>query len=163
MRKLYFIILSFLILSIILPNSPYWLLEIDCDNESNFFEIRTFNTYNINNCSNENDMCGEYINLMHYSIFHENKMIEDKCDLIGRKLEYSLIPVNMAGSSYDITPHFVLNLIIDNRTVIEDLPLFPSPIYDKSLWGLKISSIRFKNSGRKKRLTSSITLFFIRS
>ena len=44
------------------------------------------------------------------------------------------------------TPEGIFNLLIDNRTVIKDLPLFPSPLYNKSLWGLKISSIRFNNN-----------------
>ena len=143
MQKILSIILFFYLLSITLANSPYWLLEIDCDNNSNFFEIRTLNTYNISNCDNNDSYCGEYINLMYYSIFQKNILISDKCELLSRKLEYSLVPVNMTGSSYDSTPHFVLNLIVDDRSVINDLPLFPSPIYNKTLWGLKISSVRF--------------------
>lgn len=143
MKKTLPIILSFYILSTSLANNPYWLLEIDCDYSSNFFEVRTQNTYNISNCDNNDSHCGEYINLMYHSIFHENIIISDACELIGRKLEYSLVPVNMAGSSYDSTPHFVLNLIVDDRNVINDLPLYPSPLYNKNLWGLKISSIRF--------------------
>tara|TARA_Y100000996_G_scaffold328403_1_gene264492 strand:- start:2238 stop:2585 length:348 start_codon:yes stop_codon:yes gene_type:complete len=49
----------------------------------------------------------------------------------------------MSDSVYDLTPHVTVDVKIDNRTVIQDLPIFPSPFYDKILWGLKVSSIRF--------------------
>ena len=52
---------------------------------------------------------------MYYSIFHNNQSITGKCNVGGRLLEYSFIPVNMAGSIYDLTPHFVLNLIINKH------------------------------------------------
>ena len=61
-----------------LASSPHWLIEFDCENELSFFEIRTLNTYNLNNCNPENNQCGEYINLMHYSIFHENIKVISK-------------------------------------------------------------------------------------
>tara|TARA_Y100001970_G_scaffold214030_1_gene261671 strand:- start:1218 stop:1877 length:660 start_codon:yes stop_codon:yes gene_type:complete len=143
-----------------LASSPHWLIEFDCENELSFFEIRTLNTYNLNNCSPENNQCGEYINLMHYSIFHENKVYSDFCNIGGRELKYSLKPINMTGSIYDLTPHFILNLTIDNRTVIQDLPLFPSPLYDQVFWGLKISSIRFNNrSGSIEIIVSDDELY----
>ena len=127
-------------------NNPHWLIEIDCEDNMNFFELHTLNTYNINNCKPEDSVCGEYINLMYYSIFQENKTYTNECDVGLRKIRYSLSPVNMSGSAYDSTPHFIFNLLIDNRPVIQDLPLFPSPLYSKSFWGLKISSIRFNNN-----------------
>ena len=133
--------MSFFILNISLSSSSHWLLEVDCDNNSNFFQIRTFNTYNINNCNEKKQYCGEYTNLIHHSIFHKNKEIHNDCKLMGRNLEYNLTPVNMGGSSYDTTPYFILNLSIDGRNVIKEVPLYPSPIYKKSFWGLKISSI----------------------
>tara|TARA_Y100001970_G_C14001432_1_gene733606 strand:+ start:71 stop:709 length:639 start_codon:yes stop_codon:yes gene_type:complete len=134
------------LLTFIHANNPNWLVEIDCENELNFFEMHTLNTYNINNCKPENSYCGEYINLMHYSIFHNNEEYMGECNIGLRKISYSLSPVNMSGSSYDSTPHFIFNLFIDNRSVIQNLPLFPSPLYNKSLWGLKVSSIRFNNN-----------------
>ena len=146
MNIIKFYIAIFVLFSFGISNTPHWLVEIDCEENLKFFEIRTLNTYNLDNCSNKDSNCGEYINLMHHSIFHNNKPISNQCDIGGRLLEYSLVPVNMAGSVYDLTPHFVFNLLIDNRKVIQDLPLFPSPLYDKSLWGLKISSIRFNGN-----------------
>ena len=141
-----FVLLSCCLASIALSNSPHWLVEIDCEDNLNFFEIHTLNTYNLRDCNPTKSSCGEYINLMYHSIFYNNLTYSDKCNIGGRILEYSLVPVNMAGSIYDSTPHFVFNLLIDNREVVKDLPLFPSPLYDKSLWGLKILSIRFNNN-----------------
>ena len=93
----------------IFSNNPHWLIEIDCEKDLNFFEIHSLNTYNLNNCDFNKSVCGEYINLMHYSVFHENKAYSNECELQGRKLEYSLVPVNMAGSVYDSTPHFIFS------------------------------------------------------
>ena len=135
-----------IIFQIILSSSPHWLIEFDCEKDLNFFEIHTLNTYNLNNCDFNQSICGEYINLMYHSVFHNNKVHSGECELQSRKIEYSLKPVNMAGSIYDSTPHFIINLKIDNREVIKELPLFPSPLYDKSLWGLKIASIRYNNN-----------------
>ena len=145
MKKIVFI--YFLaIISIAYSNKPHWLVEVDCEDSLNFFKVHTLNTYNINNCEPEDSNCGEYINLMHYSIFHENETFSNECEIGLRKLKYRFSPVNMSGSAYDSTPHFIFNLLIDGRPVIKDLPLFPSPLYNKSLWGLKISSIRFNNN-----------------
>ena len=145
MKNLLFIF-SLSLINISFSNNPHWLVEIDCQDSLNFFELHTLNTYNLNNCESEDMKCGEYINLMYYSIFNNNQIYTDQCEIRSRKIEYSLVPVNMAGSLYDLTPHFIFNLIVDNRIVIKELPLFPSPLYNKSLWGLKISSIRFNNN-----------------
>ena len=127
-------------------SSPHWLMKADCEDDLNFFEIRTLNTYNLNNCTPKDRGCGEYVNLMYYSIFNENEIYSNVCSIGGRQLEYILKPVNMSGSSYDLTPHFTLNLIIDDRLVIQDLPLFPSPLYNSIFWGLKVESVRFNNN-----------------
>ena len=134
---------SLILSQFILSNNFHWLVEIDCDKHLNFFEIRTFNTYNLDNCTADNDKCGEYINLLYYSLSHNNQVYHNTCEVDGRNLEFSFKPINMTGSIYDLTPHFIVNLEIDNRIVIQDLPIYPSPLYDKTLWGLKISSIRF--------------------
>lgn len=127
----------------ILANSFNWLIEIDCDDDLNFFEIRTLNTYNLSNCNSKYSKCGEYINLEYYSSTNNNLSYVGNCELDNREIEYILNPINMSDSVYDLTPHFTVNLKIDKRTVIQDLPIFPSPLYDKILWGLKVSSIRF--------------------
>ena len=159
MKNLLFICFIQLI-SICYSNNPHWLIEFDCENNLNFFELHTLNTYNINNCTANDENCGEYVNLMYYSIFQNNKIYADECEVGARKLEYSLTPVNMAGSKYDLTPHFIFNLLIDGRSVIKDLPLFPSPLYNKSLWGLKVSSIRFNNNlGSTEILVSDDELY----
>ena len=132
-----------IIFQFILANNFNWLVEIDCDDDLNFFEIRTLNTYNLSNCNSDNSKCGEYINLEYYSTIHNNLSYIGNCELEDRKIEYILTPINMSDSVYDLTPHFTVDVKIDNRTVIQDLPIFPSPFYDKILWGLKVSSIRF--------------------
>ena len=121
----------------------HWLIEVDCDDDLNFFEISTLNTYNLSNCTPNDSKCGEYINLKYYSTLHKNQIYFGTCDVDGRKLEYTLKPINMSDSIYDLTPHFAITLKIDNRLVVQDLTIYPSPLYDKILWGLKISSIRF--------------------
>ena len=78
------------LLSLNLATNPHWLIEFDCEEKLNFFEIRTLNTYNLNNCSPKNSQCGEYVNLVHYSIFHENKIYSSDCQIGGRELKYSL-------------------------------------------------------------------------
>ena len=140
------LIFSIILFGLNLASNPHWLVEFDCEDRLNFFEMHTLNTYNLNNCNPQDSQCGEYLNLMHYSIFHENKIYSNDCKIGGRKLEYSLEPVNMAGSVYDSTPHFILNISIDNRVVIQNLPLFPSPLYSQIFWGLKILSIRLNNN-----------------
>ena len=120
-----------------------WLVEIDCDDDLNFFEIRTLNTYSLSNCMPNDSKCGEYLNLEHYSTIHNNEVYFSVCSIEGREIEYALTPINMSDSAYDLTPHFTINLKIDNRSVIQNLPIYPSPLYDKTLWGLKVSSIRF--------------------
>ena len=127
-------------------STPHWLIEVDCEDRLNFFEVHTLNTYNLNNCTSKDKECGEYINLMYYSIFNENQIYSNTCNIGGRELEYIFKPVNMSGSSYDLTPHFTLDLIIDNRLVNQDLPLFPSPLYNSIFFGLKIESIRLNNN-----------------
>ena len=131
------------LISLSYSNNPHWLIEFDCENNLNFFELHTLNTYNINSCSSNDRNCGEYINLAYYSIFNNNEVYANECEIGSRKIKYSLTPVNMAGSKYDLTPHFIFNLLIDDKPAIKDLPLFPSPLYNKSLWGLKVSSVRF--------------------
>ena len=134
------------LISLSYSNNPHWLIEFDCENNLNFFELHTLNTYNINSCSSNDRNCGEYINLAYYSIFNNNEVYANECEIGSRKIKYSLTPVNMAGSKYDLTPHFIFNLLIDDKPAIKDLPLFPSPLYNKSLWGLKVSSVRFNNN-----------------
>ena len=148
MKNLSFIITSFFLISINLSNTLHWLAEIDCEENLNLFEIRTLNTYNLNQCEPTHNNCGEYINLMSYSIFHNNQSIEGECYLSGRKIQYLLRPANLSNSEYDTTPHFLINLFIDDHQVLRNLPIFPSPIYNQILWGLKVSSIRFNaNTG----------------
>ena len=160
MNSFFKLIFSLFVISLFFASNPHWLIEFDCESDLNFFEINTLNTYNLNNCNSENRLCGDYINLMHYSIFHENKIYADYCDIAGREIKYILKPVNMAGSVYDSTPHFILYMSIDNRTVIKDLPLFPSPQYNQNFWGLKVSSIRFNsNSGSIEIIVSDDELY----
>ena len=146
MKNKYKIFFWCLFLSFKFSSSPHWLIEIDCDKSLNFFELRTFNAYNLLNCDKTKNICGEYINLMFYSIFNNEDALIDYCEIGNRKIKYSLKPVNMSGSKYDTTPHFLLDLSIDNRLVVKEVPLFPSPVYAKELWGLKLSSIRFNNN-----------------
>ena len=136
----------FILLGVSFSSNPHWLVEIDCEDNLNFFELHTLNTYNLSECNPSNSLCGEYINLMHYSIFYNNKIYSNHCEVGSRLIEYSLTPVNMAGSTYDLTPHFIINITVDKQKVIEDLPLFPSPLYNKSLWGLKFASVRLNNN-----------------
>ncbi len=136
-------IFSLIISQCILSNNFNWLVEIDCDDDLNFFEIRTLNTYNLSNCNSLDSNCGEYINLEYYAAINMNQNYWGSCDIKGREINYILAPINMSDSVYDLTPHFTVNIKIDNRSVIQDLPIYPSPLYDKNLWGLKVSSIRF--------------------
>ena len=135
-----------MLFSLKISSSPHWLIDFNCEQSLNFFELKTLNTYNLKNCSKSDKMCGEYINLMYYSIFNNDKKIIDYCEIGNREIKFSLKPVNMSGSKYDSTPHFLIDLFIDNKLVIKELPLFPSPIYSRALWGLKVSSIRFNNN-----------------
>ena len=53
-----------------------------------------------------------------------------------------------------------MNLSIDDRLVIQDLPLSPSPRYSQIFWGLKISSIRLNNnSGSLEIIVSDDELY----
>ncbi len=136
-------LLPLIVFHLILSNNFQWLVEIDCDKKLNFFEIRTLNTHNLDNCTAADSKCGEYINLSYYSVHNKNQIYHNICEIDERNLDFSLKPINMAGSVYDLTPYFSINLKIDNRIVVQDLPIYPSPLYDKILWGLKISSLRF--------------------
>ena len=84
MNTIKFYIAIFILFSFGISNTPHWLLEIDCEEDLKFFEIRTLNTYNLDNCSNKDSNCGEYINLMYHSIFHNNEPISNQCDIGGR-------------------------------------------------------------------------------
>ena len=58
-----------IIFQFILANNFNWLVEIDCDDDLNFFEIRTLNTYNLSNCNSKYSKWGVYKFrvLFHYS------------------------------------------------------------------------------------------------
>ncbi len=146
MKSKYIIFFLSILFCLKISSSPHWLIEFDCEKSLNFFELKTLNTYNLKNCNQSEKTCGEYINLMYHSIFNNDNKIIDYCEIGNRKIKVSLKPVNMSGSKYDSTPHFLIDFFIDNKQVIKELPLFPSPIYSKVLWGLKVSSIRFNNN-----------------
>ena len=143
MQRTLFILSLVFLLDITFSNTRHWLVDVDCEESLNFFQIQTLNTYNLSRCSPENLKCGEYINLASYSAFHNNESIDGHCQLESRTIKYSLIPVNLSNSIYDMTPHFLVNISIDERSVINDLPLFPNATYNQILWGLKVNSIRF--------------------
>ena len=51
MKVIKFYIIIFILSSLGVSNTPHWLVEIDCESDLRFFEVRTLNTYNLDNCS----------------------------------------------------------------------------------------------------------------